>query len=355
VGGDGIGKPGEVKVWDAARGQEILSLRGHTMSVKRVAFSPNGCRLASASYDQTVKVWDATEETPEARQARLARFEKPDPSWHLQEAEAAAGAKQEFAVQFHLKYLAGVEDEAPPFYIRRGHLYLRLGQGDKALPDFSRVIAQVPHDVGAWRDRADAYAGLGQWGKAEADLLRTIELAPEDWREWNRLARVRLAAGNADGYRAACATLLQRFEKTSDRFEALDIAWTLVLAPGTLADAAEPLRLVEKALASLPKDHPYRGRLGAALYRAGKYDAAVQRLNEAIAAPLFGRGGAPHDWLFLAMAQHRLGRRDEAGKSLAKALSLMDEKAIAALPWWPRLEWDVVHKEAEALISQKGP
>jgi WD40 repeat protein len=47
-----------VKAWDAATGQDTLTLKGHTGKVNNVAFTPNGQRLATASDDQTVKVWD---------------------------------------------------------------------------------------------------------------------------------------------------------------------------------------------------------------------------------------------------------------------------------------------------------
>ena len=47
------------KVWDAASGQELLTLGGHTGDVNSVAWSPDGKWLATASGDWTAKVWDA--------------------------------------------------------------------------------------------------------------------------------------------------------------------------------------------------------------------------------------------------------------------------------------------------------
>ena len=53
-----------VKVWDATSGQQVLTLRGHTSRVNSVSFSPDGKRLASASGSigqlGELKIWDAT-------------------------------------------------------------------------------------------------------------------------------------------------------------------------------------------------------------------------------------------------------------------------------------------------------
>jgi WD40 repeat protein len=46
-----------VRLWDAASGAELGSCQGHTGPVASVAVDPAGAILASASFDQTVRLW----------------------------------------------------------------------------------------------------------------------------------------------------------------------------------------------------------------------------------------------------------------------------------------------------------
>jgi WD40 repeat protein len=51
----------EVKVWDAEKGKEILTLKGFSTGVEGVAFSPDGKRIVTGAgpLDTKVRVWDA--------------------------------------------------------------------------------------------------------------------------------------------------------------------------------------------------------------------------------------------------------------------------------------------------------
>jgi WD domain, G-beta repeat len=48
-----------LKLWDAATGEGLRTLRGHTGSVSSVAVSLDGARIGSGSEDKTLKLWDA--------------------------------------------------------------------------------------------------------------------------------------------------------------------------------------------------------------------------------------------------------------------------------------------------------
>jgi WD40 repeat protein len=45
------------RLWDAATGAAIATLAGHSDSVNAVAFSPNGERVLTGSYDDTARPW----------------------------------------------------------------------------------------------------------------------------------------------------------------------------------------------------------------------------------------------------------------------------------------------------------
>ena len=68
------------KLWDAASGREVLTLKGHSGPVLSVAFSPDGLWIVTGSYDQTAKVWQAAQ---------------PEQVAAWQEEERAAGQKLE--------------------------------------------------------------------------------------------------------------------------------------------------------------------------------------------------------------------------------------------------------------------
>jgi serine/threonine-protein kinase len=100
------------------------------------------------------------------------------------------------------------------------------------------------------------------------------------------------------------------------------LAWSLATAaePG-LRDAAEAVRLAQKAVAADGKDGDHWNTLGVAHYRNGDYKAAVAELEKSMR---LRRGGDGFDWFFLAMAHWRLGHRDEARAWFDRAVKWMD-------------------------------
>jgi hypothetical protein len=157
-----------------------------------------------------------------------------------------------------------------------------------------------------------------------------------------------LASGDRAGWRSSNAALLNLFGGTLSPWTANGVAGACTLGPEAATDPGMVVRLAETAVKGAREigKAVALSTLGAALYRAGRCDEAIGRLEEAIRAR--GGVGLPADWAFLAMAHHRLGHRDEAHRWL----DWLREHQPSTDPaqFWDELAVRLLRAEAEAVI-----
>jgi tetratricopeptide (TPR) repeat protein len=158
-----------------------------------------------------------------------------------------------------------------------------------------------------------------------------------------------------------CARALATPAPTMHMGLANSLAMICAAGPDAVDDWARPLALIEQALASLARvtagrderdqlEHEFRGRYGAVLCRAGRSQAAIEQLEKAIALQ---KGQDPfHDWLFLALAYHRLGHAEQSSTYLARARAAKPKTADGGL--WEKVEIDLLLDEARTLLEGGG-
>lgn len=249
--------------------------------------------------------------------------------------------------------------------------YLRgLGRIDEAETALTRAIEENPNQRNAlndlWTsvhwDLARQFASRGQWDAALNTYRSLLPSAPDDGEFWFEVAAVSLIAGEPRDFERTRDSMLERH--TSKNFRPFLVARAVTLAP-------VPIDLVNTVAAVIEREPP-RDSLtywalteqGAVLCRSGRPADAIQLFERSIASePLEGR--AILNWLWLAIANHQLGRTEESARWHAAGVAWLDaldgrmpdNAAGLGLHLHNWLEAQVLRREADVLLlpSENGP
>jgi tetratricopeptide (TPR) repeat protein len=207
-------------------------------------------------------------------------------------------------------------------HVLRARAFAGLRRSSNAVDEYDDALRHMPNDIQvqleSHRARALYLVHLKDYRAAADEFGKASALEPDDARLLDAEAITLAATGEMDGYRQACAKMMDRFDSSSDSDAANEVTHACVIRPDALPDMN---RLIP--LARVAATH-YVGSvrmLGSAQYRAGQYREAIESFEE---AAKLGRV-TPFDWYFLAMAHYRLGHADDARRMLANAAAWIDK------------------------------
>jgi hypothetical protein len=165
-----------------------------------------------------------------------------------------------------------------------------------------------------------------------------------------------VAKGDQAGYQAACREALAKIPEEPRLRECGTLLWLCTVAPDAVDESQRLAEYVDSVLPPAQQSPACEQYLdaGAALYRAGKYRDAQQRLQQVL--DQIAAGNSPRFQMtqifahvFLAMTEARLGAIDDAKLSLAAA----DRLSVTIKPscWVEQLEQMLLTDEAQRTID----
>ncbi len=247
--------------------------------------------------------------------------------------------------------------------IESARSHIDFAEWPSAEADLNLALRLRPDHSSVWLSRGDLYARLRLWDLAARDFESAFRLhEPVSLNSLYLQAVLRLFVGDESGYRAACERMIQRLNDSSDLrgWEQEEIARACLLSREPIVSRDRMMFLTQRAAES--GKTPLRlACLGAALYRAERYEPAIERLEEAKAA---GKGWERNlaDSI-LALTYHRLGQPEKARKALLSAagpdlglreVAPSDDLAANGSRWSHRILYDLLLREATIAIEGAG-
>jgi WD40 repeat protein/tetratricopeptide (TPR) repeat protein len=333
-------------VWDAETGKLRALLRGPQGWVRSVAYSPDGAWIASCGNDDAVRVWYA--------ESGKEFLTLPYGSHHIEfsrDSRWVLGAKLEpTAYKWSIDPLLEAVARKPRGLTDDERELFEIGAAPAPAPRLGERTAPRP----SHRRRGVYYAEGGWWAKADAEFTNALELDPDDLYTLYFATLVKLALGDAAGYRKVCEHVLECFGATEDPEEVWAAAWICALAPQA-AERETLARLAEKAHHNVPARYGARHWVpfyitGALYYHAGQTDKAIAILKEEVARDE-SDATAIHRF-FLAMACMDANDVPQAKAWLEKAVRTVEQSKET--DWNKRLEWELLRREAERKINAGG-
>jgi len=276
-------------------------------------------------------------------------------TWHRRECDSYLSTNDSsdnwFSVAWHTDRLVAEEPARRRLnLLARGFACSRLHRWDQAIATYTTAVELGPWDWSARYGRGLTYAEAGLWREAATDIAKVVAAGTKKTSVWGHHALLQLRVGGPTAYRDAYTRMLDLLAPNDQPIngDPNDLAWAGTYGPGALVDPMRVVTLAEKAVGEYGRRHAYLDTLGATLYRAGQAEAAIRTLEEGLRD--HAAGGGISDWLFLAMAHHRLGQVDKARRWL-------DKSAVDAAPpatWDQRLALQILRREAESLILDSG-
>jgi serine/threonine-protein kinase len=205
-----------------------------------------------------------------------------------------------------------------------------------------------------------ALAARREWAHAAERYARALSHGPtDDGHFWFEFAALSLLSGDRPGYNNACVHMIESCGKSGGP-RAYHVARACTLAPDAVSDLSLPARLAEQELAQSATQFWSLTEQGALAFRAGRFEQSAQLFEQSLQADA-KPGRAVINWLWLSMADQKLGKTDEAGRWLEKAQSWLGQfttelppsaEAQLGLHLHNWLEAQVLCREAAGLLRR---